>query len=902
MPNRLLAILIAAGLCLQCRTALALSGVVQDMNGKPISGAVVRIVIDAMGVADPYGKVSTDSTGRFSFLPTEKPAKGAYLIFAFAEGFCFDAKRIGLSEDKNVVLSLRPEYVLRGRIVDETGEPVVGAAISMASMSGTRKSGESLWYGESFPDGYPISATSDEAGFFELKQMPGSEGWGALFVTLLAEKTGFAATATNLEVQGKRDDMQSPLTITLPHVCSVSGVLHLPDEQPSPSGVPITLATVSGKSFSTVVHTDREGRFSQSGLPPGDYVFALGQGYWYSQNNRGEITTPAALDWALPPKTITVKPPGVTDIRLTMTRGAIIGGRVVDRITRKPIQGALIFARLEGSPDAAVPTGCVTGANGEFRLRTPAGNVVLAVYALPGKMLLIFQPDELPTLTLAAKDGETRSDIVFPVSRSDSISAYTNDGNAARGKSAIENLRLNPGSYPVKWDQSVILSDGASPPAKISARLRAKIRKTPRFVSKNPCFASVQLDGLSGDSGALVIALDESGGTGTGWDTAYIDGNRNLDLSDDKPVTWKLRTGSSHYTSPWTDVMVRVAFPGQKPVRKRIRVALDLSSWSGGPYVSLIRQGAWKCTIGSNKGAVECIVADMNRNGVWGDPEIRRLDAKPGPRLYRIHYHYECTGDYLFLDNNGYGHAVAGWSSPHGVRLNNWTRIAGHYYAFGASRGALTVRAAAPSLGKLHVFASNFGRKPGRSGEIMLSGEQGVYEIETRGEPIELPAGKWRIDDVTFNINSAITPGLQFRCEFGKTITIKPGKQLDIDLGGRLLFAFDRIGGVPGQEVHFCWWIPIGGVGHAYFMWKHPTHYESDLDKFAARVYDKAGKQLLSTFAEPLSASYDGRAGARINIPNLPPGEYRLEMEMSAGPELGALKGSSAMTILQAGK
>ena len=64
----------------------------------------------------------------------------------------------------------------------------------------------------------------------------------------------------------------------------------------------------------------------------------------------------------------------------------------------------------------------------------------------------------------------------------------------------------------------------------------AEVKAYPSFVSELPLFGSVS---LAGEDPPTRFAIDESEGTGSGYDRMYLDRNRNLDLTDDAVLgTW----------------------------------------------------------------------------------------------------------------------------------------------------------------------------------------------------------------------------------------------------------------------------------------------------------------------------------------------------------------------------
>jgi hypothetical protein len=74
--------------------------------------------------------------------------------------------------------------------------------------------------------------------------------------------------------------------------------------------------------------------------------------------------------------------------------------------------------------------------------------------------------------------------------------------------------------------------------------------KEPAYSSEKPLYARIELDEKG--SKVLTLALDESKGTGKGYDTMYPDLNLNGDLTDDEPTRGLLGegSGSASYVFP----------------------------------------------------------------------------------------------------------------------------------------------------------------------------------------------------------------------------------------------------------------------------------------------------------------------------------------------------------------
>jgi hypothetical protein len=79
--------------------------------------------------------------------------------------------------------------------------------------------------------------------------------------------------------------------------------------------------------------------------------------------------------------------------------------------------------------------------------------------------------------------------------------------------------------------------------AKCSGNPCSAVSAYPVFVSKKPLYGSVRFPGqdhLDRSGPEYFFALDESKGTGTGYDLLYFDANRNRDLTDDPPLVSRL--------------------------------------------------------------------------------------------------------------------------------------------------------------------------------------------------------------------------------------------------------------------------------------------------------------------------------------------------------------------------
>ena len=139
---------------------LNVRGRVADEAGRPVAGAIVRLATDRVSVG-VVAETTTDADGRYAFedaaLPVEAgddPAddSGRFEVFAFADGYALawdqpywydpqlDRPRQFVggvrqayagNETAEIDLTLRPPRPIRGRVVDDAGQPVEGFVVDV---------------------------------------------------------------------------------------------------------------------------------------------------------------------------------------------------------------------------------------------------------------------------------------------------------------------------------------------------------------------------------------------------------------------------------------------------------------------------------------------------------------------------------------------------------------------------------------------------------------------------------------------------------------------------------------------------------------------------------------------------------------------------------------------------
>jgi hypothetical protein len=310
---------------------------------------------------------------------------------------------------------------------------------------------------------------------------------------------------------------------------------------------------------------------------------------------------------------------------------------------------------------------------------------------------------------------------------------------AAAGSEAA--LLLVPGAYPLRaapvepgdgtaWAeamQPLPLPAVPAPPGPGSGSL-------PSFSSQQPLYVTVP---LGGEDGGALVALDESGGTGTGYDRLYADADRDGQLAGEAAVSGRLRRAGAFLSVDFEEVELPAAYAGV-PARQLVRVRLHGYRLDGGEWC--FSYALAECRVGeiaTPRGPVQVVLADTAMRAAY-DRRCAYRSAVP-------------TGD-------GAGPQV--WLSPDpaapgvpgGVRrlsLGAAQLIGGQLYSFepSAAGDVLVVRRYDGAAGRARVGGANAHRKALPVTEITLLGSAGRYELDgcTDQAPTEqpLPQGEY---------------------------------------------------------------------------------------------------------------------------------------------------------------
>ena len=219
----------------------------------------------------------------------------------------------------------------------------------------------------------------------------------------------------------------------------------------------------------------------------------------------------------------------------------------------------------------------------------------------------------------------------------------------------------------------------------------AEVKNYPVFVSKKPIYGSVRFAADYGQTnGGLLFyfAIDESQGTGKGYDRLYFDLNRDLDLRNDS-VVMPQRRPPEHASLGYSDIKQQVLFDllsinfdfgpaGTRPVKLMPRLTVSVYGKEEYKQASFVRTRLYE--------------GDITLGGEW-------YQARLGDD-YTIRGRLDQPGTALILNTKDRNRRMYWWG---GDRLMAAHKVQGRFFTFSASSTGeeLTVR---PYQGDLGTF------------------------------------------------------------------------------------------------------------------------------------------------------------------------------------------------------
>jgi RNA polymerase sigma factor (sigma-70 family) len=365
---------------------MIVAGRVLDPVGKPMAAVPVdilgrprwlfvtaarndRLVLLGQGV--------TDADGRFRLDAARTSSAGFFEVYAVVSAPGHGCGWVVLNPDAAepaAELRLKPEQVIRGRLVDLNGQPAAGVELRVASFGQAanveRYVGREhdIRMGSSPPKGvrsWPHPLKTDDHGRFA----SGSVARG-LYVTFSIQDQRFAPQSFDIAT----DDRDGPKEVNLalqPATVIEGRVLAADTGQPIPNAL---LEVGSSHRFMatgmTTVRADAQGRFQANPYPGDRFDVDV-----YPPEGQPYLASDVEFAWA--------KGAVKKEIDVKLPRGVVIRGKVTEQGTGRSLSGASIqYLAINGPPNVKACWEVMVASkdDGSFQIVVPPGKGHLLVF------------------------------------------------------------------------------------------------------------------------------------------------------------------------------------------------------------------------------------------------------------------------------------------------------------------------------------------------------------------------------------------------------------------------------------------------------------------------------------------------------------------------------------------
>lgn len=420
-------------LCLSAQPAALEGTAVNAAAGTPLAGVHVSLVSAGFGVSlpepdDAYGAIS-DASGHYS-IHNIRP--GAYYLNPSHAGFVSAAApNITLNAGQQTAdfkIAMTPEAVIRGRVLDEAGDPVPNVSVRAASSTSS------------------LRAETDDRGEFRIHGAPGSyyieaspaapEANGAPEIrTDGSLGTAYAITwypgalartrAQTVEATAAHELTGIDIHIARYHPVKITGTVVSTNNAPV-RGI-VTLRVIDGETgaFSSAI-AGPDGRFEFADLAPGEYRL---QAKLPAQREGDPLLASQIVPVIVETKDATVP--------LTVTAGEALAGNIQVENRKDEVLAAWNVHLRPVDAQGNAPVGGQVDPDGSFALvQIIPGVYRVAVEPLPGD-------DYIRSLKFGGADIPGDLDLSRGVGRSLLEINIARDGGEISG--AIESSNPNPG-------------------------------------------------------------------------------------------------------------------------------------------------------------------------------------------------------------------------------------------------------------------------------------------------------------------------------------------------------------------------------------------------------------------------------------------------------------------------
>ncbi len=374
---------------------LLIKGRVLDPEGKPLAGARLLWVADTGAKkTDITERATTDKDGQFRFTAraTDLDPRGKATLAATGQGFGPDWIEIAAERKDDITLRLvKDDLPIEGRVLDLEGRPVSGVHVHIVRI---KRGDLDAWmkvilaYNGPLPEGKSseilgasASAVTGKDGRFRLTGIGRERGMELTIRGPGIEWARVWAVTRPGPARGWRSGQEGLYGATFDWVAGPCKPI-IGTVRDKATGKPVAgLHVSSGNTLGATVVTDQQGRYRINGVGKRNNYSVGVWGVPYLDFWRDDIPDTPGVE------------PLIVDFRVQ--RGIAITGRLIDKDTRKPVQGWVLYLASPDNPNRKNFTlihGEFTSFNNVVGQTKPDGS--FQVIALPGPGLLRVRTDD----------------------------------------------------------------------------------------------------------------------------------------------------------------------------------------------------------------------------------------------------------------------------------------------------------------------------------------------------------------------------------------------------------------------------------------------------------------------------------------------------------------------------
>lgn len=516
-------------------------------------------------------------------------------------------------------------------------------------------------------------------------------------------------------------------------------------------------------------------------------------------------------------------------------------------------------------------------------LRGPrAARIVGAVLISVAGLALVIGLSERPVAGAATDSSFTLAQADSPVSGAIE--------KASQPVTAESGLVLSPGVYDAQWvipDDNDNIQYSPNLMATFPKNAAGRIKGNPKFASEQPVYGIIEPDSdarklKTWNKASILFALDESKGTGTGYDTIYLDSNLNDDLSDEQGVLGS--TGVGRDQTKWINffragsVCFNKLFPGSSnanPVIIGVFVAIQNGSVTSGEAAL---RGCWQAELDSNRGKVLIRLVDVNGNGILNDEWSMLADGTAA------------RGDSILLDFIGKGRFEDTYLLDRAPQypVSSVVSIKGRLYTLKPTESGdkIELRNYDGPTGKLAFKLLPIEKAAAKPTIVCAMGKTGYYRLPIDGTDLVVPAGSYRLEKLILEIRGSDGKPSNYNLFDRRIVRVPMDNTTTVTLGGDVGLAVapdtESVTLIRGKTSEFPVSVRLSSGGEV-LLWDSGRGQGATVD-----LVDASGKVVQNARR---GMGWGGSAMYYIKLPtDFKPGAYKIQATFDARPLGGVLK------------